>query len=56
MTHEQPEANKHDQDAARRAGKEPLPEHKDLTHKDSQKGSGEGVTGMQRGAGHPTGR
>ncbi len=57
MTHETPEANKHDQDAARRAGKRPLPEKdKDLTHKESQKGSGEGVTGMQRGAGHPAGR
>jgi hypothetical protein len=57
MTHETPEANKHEQDAARRAGKKPVPE-KDMgmTRKESQKGSGEGVTGMQRGAGHPTGR
>ena len=57
MTHETPEANKHEQDAARRAGKQPVPgKDKDMTRKESQKGSGEGVTGMQRGAGHPTGR
>jgi hypothetical protein len=57
MTNDKPHANKHDQDAARRAGKGPLPyDDKDMTHKETQKGSGEGVTGMQRGAGHPTGR
>jgi hypothetical protein len=57
MTNDKPHANKHDQDAARRAGKGPLPnDDKDKTHKETQKGSGEGVTGMQRGAGHPTGR
>ena len=46
MTHETPESNKHEQDAARRAGKQPVPEKdKDMTHKESLKGSGEGVTG-----------
>lgn len=47
--------NKHDKDA-RQAGKEPLPQKEIINQKKTEKGSGEGLSGMQRGAGHPTGR
>jgi len=45
-------------DGKGRRGGAPSPEQERETNRENQnqKGSGEGQTGMQRGAGHPTGR
>jgi hypothetical protein len=61
MTHEKKKTPK-SKDAESQFGNDLRPAQRreqelDMKHKnEKEKGSGEGVTGMQRGAGHPTGR
>jgi hypothetical protein len=58
MTDDKHDISKHDKDAQKRHGKglQPPARHETKHENEKEKGSGEGVTGMQRGAGHPTGR